>query len=93
MDILLRDIEPDIKMKLEKQARGKQLSLNKYLKKILEDYALNPEIRNVDDKYRLFTDKILSKYQNDIEKMNVALEENTYLLQKIEEMLKEREDY
>lgn len=92
MDILLRDIDPDIKLKLERQARRKKLSLNKYVKTILEDYALNPEIRNVDDKYRQFVDKILLQYQSDFQKTKEVLEENTYLLEKIEDLLRQSEE-
>lgn len=89
MDIYIRGIDEEIKVKLERQAKTKGLSLNKYLKIILEDYAVSPNIRNVDDKYKIFTEKTLMAFQEEMRKASEALEENSYILNKIEEILAE----
>lgn len=87
MDIYIRDISAEIKTKLEEQSRQKGMSLNAYCKVILEDYALNPAIRSIDDKYKYFVETLAGAYKNELDKNTEAILENTHLLRKIESVI------
>lgn len=83
MDIYIRNIEPGIKIKLKENAKKKGISLNEYIKNILETAALSIEITSLDDKYSNLTKELLSIYTGIIEKNTSVIAENNYILSKL----------
>lgn len=83
MDIYIRNIDPGIKIKLKENAKKKGISLNEYVKKILETAALSIEITSLDDKYSNLTKELLSIYTGIIEKNTSVIAENNYILSKL----------
>lgn len=80
-DIYLRNLNGDILAKLDAQAKKRGVSRNKFIVGILTNYALAPQIRELDAKY-----KELMKIVID------ALEGNAILLNEILSTVKERDD-
>lgn len=74
MDIYIRNIDPGIKIKLKENAKKKGISLNEYIKNILETAALSIEITSLDDKYSNLTKELLSIYTGIIEKTRALLQ-------------------
>lgn len=83
MDIYIRNIDPGIKIKLKENAKKKGISLNEYVKNILETAALSIEIISLDDKYSNLTKELLSIYTGIIEKNTSVIAENNYILSKL----------
>lgn len=83
MDIYIRNIDPGIKIKLKENAKNKGISLNEYVKNILETAALSIEITSLDDKYSNLTKELLSIYTGIIEKNTSVIAENNYILSKL----------
>lgn len=83
MDIYIRNIEPGIKIKLKENAKKKGISLNEYVKNILETAALSIEVTSLDDKYSNLTKELLSIYTGIIEKNTSVIAENNYILSKL----------
>ncbi|MBF1276436.1 MAG: hypothetical protein HXM95_05135 [Parvimonas micra] len=83
MDIYIRNIDPGIKIKLKENAKKKGISLNEYIKNILETAALSIEITSLDDKYSNLTKELLSIYTGIIEKNTSVIAENNYILSKL----------
>lgn len=83
MDIYIRNINPGIKIKLKENAKKKGISLNEYVKNILETAALSIEITSLDDKYSNLTKELLSIYTGIIEKNTSVIAENNYILSKL----------
>lgn len=83
MDIYIRNIDPGIKIKLKENAKKKGISLNEYVKNILETAALSIEITSLDDKYSNLTKELLSIYTGIIEKSTSVIAENNYILSKL----------
>lgn len=83
MDIYIRNIDPGIKIKLKENAKKKGISLNEYVKNILETAALSIEVTSLDDKYSNLTKELLSIYTSIIEKNTSVIAENNYILSKL----------
>lgn len=83
MDIYIRNIDPGIKIKLKENAKKKGISLNEYVKNILETAALSIEVISLDDKYSNLTKELLSIYTGIIEKNTSVIAENNYILSKL----------
>jgi hypothetical protein len=83
MDIYIRNIDPGIKIKLKENAKKKGISLNEYVKNILETAALSIEVTSLDDKYSNLTKELLSIYTGMIEKNTNVIAENNYILSKL----------
>lgn len=83
MDIYIRNIDPGIKIKLKENAKKKGISLNEYVKNILEIAALSIEVTSLDDKYSNLTKELLSIYTGIIEKNTSVIAENNYILSKL----------
>ncbi|MBF1036344.1 MAG: hypothetical protein HXL15_02700 [Parvimonas sp.] len=83
MDIYIRNIDPGIKIKLKENAKKKGISLNEYVKNILETAALSIEVTSLDDKYSNLTKELLSIYTGMIEKNTSVIAENNYILSKL----------
>ena len=83
MDIYIRNIDPGIKIKLKENAKKKGISLNEYVKNILETAALSIEVTSLDDKYSNLTKELLSIYTGIIEKNMSVIAENNYILSKL----------
>lgn len=83
MDIYIRNIDPGIKIKLKENAKKKGISLNEYVKNILETATLSIEVTSLDDKYSNLTKELLSIYTGIIEKNTSVIAENNYILSKL----------
>ncbi|MBF1135087.1 MAG: hypothetical protein HXL77_01210 [[Eubacterium] sulci] len=83
MDIYIRNIDPGIKIKLKENAKKKGISLNEYVKNILETAALSIEVTSLDDKYSNLTKELLSIYTGIIEKNTSVIAENNYIISKL----------
>ena len=83
MDIYIRNIDPGIKIKLKENAKKKGISLNEYVKNILETAALSIEVTSLDDKYSNLTKELLSIYTGIIEKNTSVIAQNNYILSKL----------
>jgi len=83
MDIYIRNIDPGIKIKLKENAKKKGISLNEYVKNILETAALSIEVTSLDDKYSNLTKELLSIYTGILEKNTSVIAENNYILSKL----------
>ena len=83
MDIYIRNIDHGIKIKLKENAKKKGISLNEYVKNILETAALSIEVTSLDDKYSNLTKELLSIYTGIIEKNTSVIAENNYILSKL----------
>lgn len=88
-DIYIRDINPEVKVKLQKIAADKKMSLNALLKNVLTDYSLSPETRAVGDKYKDLFNSMTTLFVEQQKQLAETITENTYVLQKIEERLDE----
>lgn len=89
-NIYIRGIDPAVKVKLEKMARQKNLSLNKYIINILTDYTINPTLASQDEKYSNLVKDVTALYQNILESTNEKMAETNHLLRDIKEYLEER---
>ena len=83
--IYLRNIGDDIKVSLEKAAQKHGLSLNKYVCNILTDYANNPEVKSVEDKYANLAKDMVGLYEQILNRTVEALNANTYVLRQLTE--------
>ena len=89
-NFLLRNIDSDIKIKLEELAASKHMSLNSFINVILKDYVMSAEIRNINDKYSELFDKLLFLYEQDHEEMKRVISENTETLSLVLQMRSDR---
>lgn len=80
-DIYLRNLSGDILAKLDTQAKKRGISRNKYIVGILTNYAIAPQVRELDDRYRELVKIVID-----------SLEGNAILLNEILSKIKERDD-
>jgi len=82
-DIYIRAIDPGVKKKLEIKAKEKGISLNILIKSILEEYILNPEVRNTEEKYIALTKDITAAFISECRKNQERMEELSYIIKDI----------
>lgn len=82
-DIYIRGIDPEIKKKLEITAKSKGVSLNIFVKNILEEYVLNPELRNIEEKYAALTKDITAAFISECRKNQERMEELSYIIKEM----------
>ena len=80
-DIYLRNLSGDILAKLDTQAKKRGISRNKYIVGILTNYAIAPQVRELDDRYRELVNIVID-----------SLEGNAILLNEILSKIKGRDD-
>ena len=80
-DIYLRNLSGDILAKLDTQAKKRGISRNKYMVGILTNYAIAPQVRELDDRYRELVKIVID-----------SLEGNAILLNEILSKIKGRDD-
>ena len=80
-DIYLRNLSGDILSKLDTQAKKRGISRNKYIVGILTNYAIAPQVRELDDRYRELVKIVID-----------SLEGNAILLNEILSKIKGRDD-
>ena len=80
-DIYLRNLSGDILAKLDTQAKKRGISRNKYIVGILTNYAIAPQVRELDDRYRELVKIVID-----------SLEGNAILLNEILSKIKGRDD-
>lgn len=79
-DIYVRGVAPEIKKKLEINAKNKGISLNILVKNILEEYVLNPTLRNTEEKYAALTKDITAAFISECRKNQERMEELSYII-------------
>ncbi len=90
-DCYIRNLKPEVKSKLEEQAKSKGISLNEYVKNLLTVFALNNDVKTLDEKYNLLMKDITSIYLNLLEQTTQQIEANTEGFKRVEERLKRLE--
>ena len=80
-DIYLGNLSGDILAKLDTQAKKRGISRNKYIVGILTNYAIAPQVRELDDRYRELVKIVID-----------SLEGNAILLNEILSKIKGRDD-
>lgn len=73
MDMHIRGIDELTELKIRNTAVKNNISMNELVLKILNQWALAPEIKSIDSKYDQFARYILQLYQHDREE-SVALQ-------------------
>ena len=86
----IRGLDEAAVSRLEAFAREKGMSLNKYMCRVLEDHALRPELKAAEDRYTTLANTMTKLYQRLLEQTTDQLAENTLVLQKASEMIRDR---
>ncbi len=81
--ITIRKIDDDIAAKLKEIAARKNMSLENLARTLLTDFALHPDIKFIDEKYQAFFKDVLALYQTSFDDMQLQLEKNNMLLERI----------
>lgn len=82
-DLKVRNLDDDIAAKLKDIAARKNMSLESLARTLLTDFALNPEIKFIDEKYQSFFRDVLALYQLAFDDMQLQLEKNNAVLERI----------
>lgn len=51
MELKIRKVDPYVMKRLDEDARKKSISREELIRRILNDYAVRPDIRDMNDKY------------------------------------------
>lgn len=87
-DVLyIRGLDPEVKAKLEKMAKKKGLSLNKYVTNILSDYVVNPTVKAQEEKFSNLVKDMTGLYQSLLTSTKEVISENTLVLQEVKEKI------
>lgn len=81
--ITIRKIDDDVAAKLKDIAARKNMSLESLARTLLTDFALHPEIKFLDEKYQAFFKDVLALYQSAFDDMQLQIEKNTSVLERI----------
>lgn len=67
-DVKIRNLEPYVLSKLTEEAKKKKISREEYMRILLTQAALMPEVKSIDEKYQNLVHELMGrlKYQNDI---------------------------
>lgn len=67
MDIVIRNLDKDIVLRIDELAKKKGLSRNEYLRSQIKQLALHPEISEKEDQYKRLVEKIAAIIQQNTE--------------------------
>lgn len=79
-EVKIRNLPPYVLEKLTEEARKKKISREEYIRIILTQNAMMPEVRSLDEKYQNLIHELSGrlKYQNEVlEKAIEIIEENS----------------
>lgn len=79
-EVKIRNLPPYVLAKLTEEARKKKISREEYIRIILTQTAMMPEVRSLDEKYQNLIHELSGrlKYQNEVlEKAIEIIEENS----------------
>ena len=79
-EVKIRNLPPSVLEKLTEEARKKKISREEYIRIILTQTAMMPEVRSLDEKYQNLIHELSGrlKYQNEVlEKAIEIIEENS----------------
>lgn len=67
-DVKIRNLEPYVFSKLTEEAKKKKISREEYMRILLTQAVLMPEVKSIDEKYQNLVHELMGrlKYQNDI---------------------------
>ena len=67
-DVKIRNLEPYVLSNLTEEAKKKKISREEYMRILLTQAALMPEVKSIDEKYQNLVHELMGrlKYQNDI---------------------------
>lgn len=86
-NLYIRGLDPEVKAKLEKMARKKGVSLNKYVTNILSDYVVNPTVKAQEEKFSNLVKDMTGLYQSLLTSTKEVISENTLVLQEVKERI------
>ena len=86
-NLYIRGLDPEVKAKLEKMARKKGLSLNKYVTNFLSDYVVNPTVKAQEEKFSNLVKDMTGLYQSLLTSTKEVISENTLVLQEVKERI------
>lgn len=76
-------VSDELKNKLVASAKDNKLTLNKYINKVLENTALSPEIKSLDEKYQMLFSDVIALYKAVIDEQFKVISENTKMMKEI----------
>lgn len=83
MVITLRNVSPDIALKLSEMARKKHMSREQYIKNLLFQITLSEDIVKIEDRY----ENLVKDLAEVMLSINACMEENNVILEKVIEKL------
>ena len=86
-ELKIRRIEDHILARLKEEAQRQNIGLETLARRILEDYALHPEIRKLEDKCERMVRNMTALYRLMTEEMEQALIQNTKMLEKVNDTI------
>lgn len=90
--LTVRKLDDATALKLKEMAAKKGISMEALARKILTDFTISAEVAYVEDKYASLTKDMLSLYKSSIDEVNVVLQDNIYMLEKLARMMEGEED-
>lgn len=83
MVITLRNVSPDIALKLSEMAKKKHMSREQYIKSLLCQVTLSEDMIKIEDRY----ENLVKDLAEVMLSINVCMEENNLILEKVIEKL------
>ena len=83
MVITLRNVSPDIALKLSEMAKKKHMSREQYIKSLLCQVTLSEDMIKIEDRY----ENLVKDLAEVMLSMNSCMEENNIILEKVIEKL------
>ena len=90
--LYIRNMDERVMAVLRQQAKTAGTNPTELARRILARYAANPEILGIDDKYRNFTEDMMTLYQVNMEELKMLMQRNLQLAQQNESMLQKLEE-
>lgn len=85
--LYIRDVDENTMALLKQQAQNMGTNPTNLARMILKRYAAIPEVLNIDEKYRHFTEDIMALYQINIDELKHLMEKNNQMLEKLEDII------
>lgn len=85
--LYIRDVDENTMALLKEQAQNMGTNPTNLARMILKRYAAMPEVLNIDEKYRHFTEDIMALYQINIDELKHLMEKNDQMLEKLEDII------
>ena len=86
-NLSVRNIDDGVITKLKQTAKRRNMSLESLARDLLTQYAYAPELKEAEDRFLAFSEEIIRIYQCQTKEVSDRLAENTYMLNKLLEMI------